>query len=276
MADEDRSGTAPDASDVVLACENCKKSPPEVTLKRCAKCQITEYCSRDCQKANWKTHKKICGKPGQQPTPEASSSSSPFVHSTSREHLSPPKGLDSPIDKPFTRLDNGTWLHDRSEKDVYRLLIDAYRLRIEDEYKFAGDADVDSIYGGASSNVPGFKRFLAKAERRGGVLPAWWNLAKKAECIAFGRSGDNDWTRLDAAIEKGDVIEHYGDPRFPMQLRMFAEGFVGRGPWGGPDGSHMRGLMVAMENGGQGLGLAPGNVASVMTYDNSAIFGARR
>lgn len=31
-------------------------------LKQCAKCNATPYCSRDCQKADWKTHKKICGK----------------------------------------------------------------------------------------------------------------------------------------------------------------------------------------------------------------------
>jgi len=28
--------------------------------KRCANCFV-QYCNRDCQKAHWKTHKKICG-----------------------------------------------------------------------------------------------------------------------------------------------------------------------------------------------------------------------
>ncbi|KAJ0309215.1 hypothetical protein COL5a_011730 [Colletotrichum fioriniae] len=71
--------------------------------------------------------------------------------------LSPPKGLDQPITRPFMRLDNGTWLHDRPEKDVYRL-------HVEDEY---------NIYGGADDGLEGFRRFLNKSAKRKGLLPAW-------------------------------------------------------------------------------------------------------
>ncbi|KAK7186319.1 hypothetical protein PSPO01_07708 [Paraphaeosphaeria sporulosa] len=28
-------------------------------MKRCAKCQTTWYCNCECQKTNWKSHKKI-------------------------------------------------------------------------------------------------------------------------------------------------------------------------------------------------------------------------
>ena len=59
-------------------------------------------------------------------------------------------------------------------------------------------------------------------------------------------------------MEKGDVIEHYGDPRIPMQLRMFAEAVYGRGP-GGSNGAGMRAMMVAMEGGG----MAGMNVANI-------------
>ncbi len=45
-------------------CTSCQKTPPEVTLKHCAKCSVTLYCSRDCQKADWKAHKKVCGRDG--------------------------------------------------------------------------------------------------------------------------------------------------------------------------------------------------------------------
>ncbi|KAH6986924.1 putative MYND domain protein [Ilyonectria destructans] len=48
---------------------------------------------------------------------------------------------------PITRLNNGTWLYDRSEKDVYRLLIDAYCLCVENIYNMEGEAETDSIYG---------------------------------------------------------------------------------------------------------------------------------
>ncbi|PHH81836.1 hypothetical protein CDD83_3463 [Cordyceps sp. RAO-2017] len=61
---------------------------------------------------------------------------------------SPPKGLERGIANPFSHLEAGTWLHNRFEKDVYGLLIDAYRLRMEDNHNMEGDADEDSIYGG--------------------------------------------------------------------------------------------------------------------------------
>ena len=33
-------------------------------LSKCAKCSQTKYCSRDCQKVDWKAgHKEACNKP---------------------------------------------------------------------------------------------------------------------------------------------------------------------------------------------------------------------
>ena len=45
-----------------LQCAKCGKTDSEAgkELKRCAKCQETRYCSRECQKANWKGHKQVC------------------------------------------------------------------------------------------------------------------------------------------------------------------------------------------------------------------------
>lgn len=40
-----------------LKCEICGKSED---IKRCAKCKVVAYCSRECQKSDWKKHKKIC------------------------------------------------------------------------------------------------------------------------------------------------------------------------------------------------------------------------
>ena len=36
--------------------ENCRKP----THKRCSKCKCVGYCSRECQVADWKRHKKVC------------------------------------------------------------------------------------------------------------------------------------------------------------------------------------------------------------------------
>jgi hypothetical protein len=32
----------------------------DVSLKACNKCHTTPYCGKDCQKAHFKTHKKVC------------------------------------------------------------------------------------------------------------------------------------------------------------------------------------------------------------------------
>lgn len=44
-------------------CFNCGQSESEPALKTCAKCSTALYCSRGCQKAHWKIHKKECRKP---------------------------------------------------------------------------------------------------------------------------------------------------------------------------------------------------------------------
>jgi hypothetical protein len=52
MANEDRS------------CSVCQKNASEVpgALQRCGRCHDRLYCSLECQKSDWKQHKKTCGK----------------------------------------------------------------------------------------------------------------------------------------------------------------------------------------------------------------------
>ncbi|KAJ2996686.1 hypothetical protein NUW58_g716 [Xylaria curta] len=215
-------------------CNSCKKASSE--LKRCAKCSTTLYCSRDCQKTDWKMHKKICGKQAHE---RPGSGGEPSAGTTS----SPPKGLEKPIANPFTRLDAITYLHDRPEEDVYReysVVIDAYRLRVGDEHAFEGKT--------AESSISGFREFLRLAASRAGVLPPWWDAEKQKACEDFGVDSSR-WQNINRAVQKGDIIEHYGDPRFPMQLRMLAEMVIGRGI-AGNNGTQTRKMMAAMENGG--------------------------
>jgi splicing suppressor protein 51 len=220
-------------------CANCAKTKSDlgIDLKRCAKCQTTHYCSRECQKADWKCHKRACAS-------YAASASAPATPSMSTTAAQPPKGLSVTIDKPFHRLDSQTWLHDRPKQDVYVLLIDTYRFRVEDDYNLEGGAEDDSIYGGAHDGRHGFRRFLRLAERRSGLLPSWWSQEKAAECEAVGMN--DGWSSLANAIEKSDVIEHYGTSNMPMQLRMFGEQVYGRGP-GGQSGAAMRQVQMMAE-----------------------------
>ncbi len=39
-------------------CAHCKEEKKK--MKKCARCQVVYYCSRECQKKDWKNHKKCC------------------------------------------------------------------------------------------------------------------------------------------------------------------------------------------------------------------------
>ena len=41
-------------------CENCDKETSK--MQKCSRCRLVRYCSRDCQLADWKEHKKACKK----------------------------------------------------------------------------------------------------------------------------------------------------------------------------------------------------------------------
>lgn len=222
------------------ACSACAKEATNIiTLKCCAKCKSEWYCSRECQKADWKNHKQAC-------RIKASQRFSSTESTASSNNRAPPKGLAATINNPFHQLDGKTWLHSRPEKDVYKLLIDAYRLRMEDQYNFEGDADMDSVYGGAPDSRDGFRRFLRVAESRRGLLPSWWSSEKAAECEATGMRGG--WSSLASMAKKGDIVDHYGDPTMPMQLRMLGEQIYGTGP-GGQSGAGMLRMMKQSEAG---------------------------
>lgn len=234
-------------------CLKCKKSEAETgPLKQCNKCKSARYCSRDCQKADWKLHKKDCASLAQ-----AAGDAPPAGNNNNA-----PRALDFKVEKPFHQLNAKKWLHGRPEQDVYKLLIDTYRLRTEDKYSLEGDVDADSIYSGVSSGVPGFKRFLRVVEGKRELLPEWWSPAKSQECVALASGQHNDYN-VDHAIEKSDIIQHYGDQMMPMQLRMLGEQIYGTGPGGQPGAAMMQMQMMA-EAGGGGMNMKNINVDQLL------------
>lgn len=233
-------------------CAHCQKTASEVgNLKACAKCQTTRYCSRDCQKAHWKEHKKICSKNAASRSAASNASASNTEHNTSYESPAV-TNLQKQIPNPFTRLDKHTYLHDRPEEDVYKLLIDSFRLRQEDNFVHEGKTDAKSVYSGAASSIEGFRKYLQLASSRSKVLPPWWDADKQKDCEDLGES-DTEWSNLKHKVKKQDLVDRYGDQKMPMQLRMMAEIVYGRGP-GGQDGTGMRRMMMNMEanNGVEG------------------------
>ena len=218
-------------------CGSCNKTASEAnltSLKACAKCKSVFYCNRDCQKSDWKTHKKVCAQNAGQ---------------NAAYGATPPSGMGSglqePPPNPFTRLDNGSYLHDRPEQDVYKLLIDCFRLRQEDNWTFERIRDPESLYTDASNSLTPFRHFLRLAASRPNLLPSWWNDAKKDECEAFGQR--DSFSNLSKKTNKAEIMAYYQNPKMPMELRMLGEVIYQRGP-GGQDGTGMRRMMMEAEN----------------------------
>ena len=134
---------------------------------------------------------------------------------------------------------------------------------MEDNYKFKGDGDVDSIYGGARDGRQGFSRFLRRAESRPGLLPPWWTAEKAAECMKFGTKR-GEWSELACAIEKSDIVEHYGNQNMPMMLRMFAEQVYDGKTSQSAQG--MLSLQLRLEDAGPGSGM------QILNMDASRLF----
>ena len=88
------------------------------------------------------------------------------------------------------------------EKDAFIRLIDCYRMRVEDDYKFAGEAR--GLYNDENP-LPDFQQFLDLAQKRKGVLPKWWSGEKRLECERLA-TDMTQWACLGSAVEKSDVL----------------------------------------------------------------------
>lgn len=191
---------------------------------------------------------KVGNDPLGKPVMTNSSKSPLFVKEPGQEVIS--NGLKKHIDKPYHRLNSKTWLHDRPEEDVYKLLIDCFRMRQHDDFTMEGVKDKDGLYSGASHSQAGFKRFLVKAEARQDLLPHWWFMGKAAaNCLRMGGglgATGTEWSSLARKVDKAAIIDHYANPEMPMQLRMLGEQIYLRGP-AGQSGAQMIKLKMDTE-----------------------------
>lgn len=206
----------------IRACRRCKKPEPsnptpEQRLKRCSRCRNSLYCSRACQRADWKTggHKRSC---------------------------------------TFGAMANNCYLDSLpSEEEAMDQLIDAYRLRVEDDFMYRGhlhgrytekaENNADEQEQQQDEESPAlrdFRHFLDLAEaqigkdqqqqssddaKKSSILPSWWSSEKRAICER--RAMGTGWSALHRAVEKEDIQEHYKDSMMPMKLRMLAEAVYG-------------------------------------------------
>ncbi len=215
-------------------CTTCKKSEPSFTkpLKRCGKCKITLYCSRDCQQGDWKNHKKSLqreqGYRRRRRLVRPRSSRWRGVEPDIKSAGGYIKlfSMASPTSDRGNIFNNSVktgYLSRLPETRAFAAIIDSYRLRVEDEYTFRGDAS--GLYGDEDP-LPCFRDYLDQAEQCGEVLPPWWNQAKRRACEnqAMRKS---EFSYLGYAVEKPDIQKHYGDNLMPMRLRMLAERVTG-------------------------------------------------
>ena len=99
---------------------------------------------------------------------------------------------------------------------------------MEDESKWCDN--FLGIYGGQDPR-PEFGRFLDLAESRKGLLPPWWNKAKRGECESYA-DGSKDlfhWFDISCAVDSRDIQSHWRDGAMPMKLRLMGEKIYGRG-----------------------------------------------
>jgi splicing suppressor protein 51 len=247
-------------------CAKCAQPAADgAALKQCGACKSQPYCSRECQVADWPAHKPACQRAtGTGPAPAPGSASTfntrPTVTGFSLASasgqsllaaLNSPSGAGGLLDPALP------------EQTVYRHLIDAFRMRCEDEYTFTGELIGlynDNDHAGARRE---FERFLDAAEgkvgRRGkgkgkskgkgkgantdagagtgreastAHLPGWWNAGKRQACLRAARDTNGE-ARIYHAVEKHDVQKAYEDSLMPMKLRLLADEIYGRpvGQW---------------------------------------------
>ncbi|KAJ6469407.1 hypothetical protein C8R45DRAFT_1078727 [Mycena sanguinolenta] len=56
---DNRKHTSKTEQRIAKACRTCRAREPLITLSRCNNCKFVYYCSKDCQKSNWKYHKTV-------------------------------------------------------------------------------------------------------------------------------------------------------------------------------------------------------------------------
>jgi hypothetical protein len=94
----------PSGSDPSPFCRKCLEVPTKgLSLKRCSKCK-TCYCSRECQKADWRKHKLICKAPPLEDT-NKNSGTPDAAKATPEDHPGPATYQNNPNDKLYRRYE---------------------------------------------------------------------------------------------------------------------------------------------------------------------------
>ena len=132
------------------------------------------------------------------------------------------------------------YLTAQDRDDVLRILIDAYRLRVELDHLHRGEDHgiyypgkwEDGIVWVKGEAVEDFQRWLDMAEHSG-ALPEWWRFEDRMETLALAVD-KNDTESIQKPIDQSELIVRYGgNPVVRTALCIIAElvvGYDGKGP----------------------------------------------
>lgn len=184
-------------------CANCLALGFQKPLRRCNGCMLIDYCSKECQKANWAVHKPFC-------------------------NLVQGKGTPN------------TYLSSLERDQVLRMIVDTYRLRVETDH-LSRDEDhgiyypgkpIDSLVWAKGDAIDDFQRFLDLVESSA-ILPEWWHSEDRMECLALA-TDKNDPESIFKPLNQAELPTRYGgDMSIRVALAIIAEmvvGYDGKGP----------------------------------------------
>ncbi|KAF1345752.1 hypothetical protein BDV97DRAFT_358995 [Delphinella strobiligena] len=203
-------------------CYACGKRHQDIEslLIPCAKCGQAIYCSPLCQQNNARIHGYECRI---------------FVEYQGFIVNQAETGVDvyelSELERMQAELDTALyeeereqlemeaaleWLRRLPKDEFYNAIIDIYRLRLDDEYRFQGKKR--GLYAGGRDNKPNddFRDFLRRADSVN-LFPQWWNPEKQDLCER--RAEGCSWHQLLLHVNADLIKAQYQDDTMVQKLR---------------------------------------------------------
>jgi hypothetical protein len=228
--------------DLIVGADRCQNMEcANAGTKRCARCKLARYCSKECQAKDWTArHAASCGRvDGETNTAKAKAEASGSGVTATMMGYNMGGMTSTPISmQAFTENmeagKTGGWYAGVPRERLYERLMLSFALRVDDEYSilqelrgaYLATADGEELVAGdMNSSVMGeFRRYLARAKANG-ILPNDWTPEDEQKTLERAAAEDG----IRCAYEKSDIVKTYGYASGEhMVLRSIAEHAIGR------------------------------------------------
>jgi len=200
--------------------KHCLVCNSDKRVRKCSKCKTVAYCSKKCQSLDWKFHKKNCDT-----GVKFEGAWAPQVRAKPDEPgKSGLMGLafktPYPDVKPNTikEADSLKFLKDLPKKEVFKRIIDAYRLHCYEAYMNNGTKK--GIFKSPEDVLTYFTTFLWHVNRLTDILPPWWNFLTGVEFIPFA-TDEKSWWYIGHAVRNVEIRRMYKGSAVIWQLKAF-------------------------------------------------------